>query len=98
MATSATDCVVPVAETEAVGALMDRLGGKENKVSGELLVRHVMGVVPAYEWPVRVEALDAVLRRQESARKDELRLEGRPEAGRVLGVYATRRKSSNARP
>jgi superfamily II DNA or RNA helicase len=54
--------------------------------------------VPAQEWPVRVEAMDALLRRLDSGRKDELRIESRPEAGSVLGPYATRRRGSEARP
>ena len=54
--------------------------------------------MPAHEWPVRVEAMDALLRRLESARKDELRIEARPEKGKVLGLYATRRRGSEARP
>ena len=35
----------------------------------ELMVRHVLGCVPPHEWPTRVEAMDAVLRRLESARQ-----------------------------
>jgi hypothetical protein len=98
MATTSTDCVVPVEETEAFAALMDRFGRRETKIPAELLVRHVLAVVPAHEWPVRVEALDALLRRLESARKDELRVERRPEDGSVLGLYTTRRRGSAARP
>ena len=37
-------------------------------------------------------------RRLESGRKDELRIESRPEGGEVLGLYATRRRGSEARP
>src|SRR4051812_7682360 len=98
MATTSTDCDVPVEETEAFAALMDRFGRRETRIPAEPLVRHVMAIVPAQEWAVRVEALDALLRRLDSARKDELRVERRPEGGKVLGLYATRRRGSAARP
>jgi superfamily II DNA or RNA helicase len=98
MATTPTDCAVPVEETEAFAALMDRIARKDSKIPADLFVRHIMAIVPAHEWPVRVEALDALWRRLESSRKDELRLERRPDGGNVLGLYASRRRGSAARP
>jgi hypothetical protein len=77
---------------------MDKIGRNASKIPGQILARHIMEIVPAHEWPVRAEAMDALLRRLESIKKDELRVERRPGAGRVLGLYATRRRESEARP
>jgi superfamily II DNA or RNA helicase len=87
-----------VEQTEAYQALLDRVGRKSPKIPADLLVRHVLACVPAQEWPVRVEALDAVLRRLESARRDGLRIDARPGGGRLLGRYATRRPQEGTRP
>ena len=88
----------PADEAEAYKTLVQRVGRRGGKLPAELLARHVMGCVPATEWPVRAEALDAVLRRLEAGRKDDLRLAARPPAGGVLGQYATKRRNSDARP
>ncbi|MDR3619780.1 MAG: DEAD/DEAH box helicase [Paludisphaera borealis] len=85
-------------ESEALGVLVGRIGRKGGAIPAEALARHVMSIVPADEWPVRIEAVDALLRRLESARKDDLRIDARPADGRTLGRYATRRKGSNSRP
>jgi superfamily II DNA or RNA helicase len=97
MIASKTDSAVPVDETEAFRTLVGRVGRNATKIPTEILVRHVLKTVPSHEWPVRAEAMDALLRRLESGRKDELKIERRPE-GRVLGPYATRRRGSDARP
>jgi hypothetical protein len=86
------------AESEAFGVLVGRIGRKGGAIPAEALARHVLDLVPASEWPVRVEAADALLRRLESARKDELSIDARPAGGKTLGLYATRRKGSNSRP
>ena len=88
----------PTEEGEAYRTLLQRLGRKSGKLPADLLVRHVMACVPSGEWPVRVEAMDAVSRRLEAARKDDLRIVAKPPAGGVLGQYATGRKNSDARP
>ena len=98
MATALAEIEVPVEETEAYHELMTRVGRRNGNLPAVLLVRHVMGCVPANEWPTRVEAMDAVLRRLESARKDDLRVESRPAEGRLLGTYGTRRPGSGSRP
>jgi superfamily II DNA or RNA helicase len=85
-------------ETEAYQVLMARVGKRTGKISPEVMVRHVLGCVPAHEWPTRVEAMDAVLRRLEAAKRDKLRLEARPPEGKILGAYATRRPGSGSRP
>ena len=98
MTATTTTSTIPVEETEAFATLVGRIGRNASKIPAEILARHVLDTVPAQEWPVRVEAMDALLRRLESGRKDELRIESRPEGGRVLGLYATRRRGSEARP
>ncbi len=85
-------------ETEAYQVLMTRVGKRTGKIPPEVLVRHVLSCVPAHEWPTRVEAMDAVLRRLEAAKRDKLRLEARPAEGKLLGEYATRRPGSGSRP
>jgi superfamily II DNA or RNA helicase len=85
-------------ETEAYHVLMARVGKRAGKLPPEILVRHVLSCVPANEWPTRVEAMDAVLRRLEAAKRDKLRLEARPADGKLLGEYATRRPGSGSRP
>src|SRR5271166_4462630 len=98
MIATTTTSTIPVEETEAFATLVGRIGRNASKIPAEVLARHVLETVPAQEWPVRVEAMDALLRRLESARTDELRIESRPENGKVLGLYATRRRGSDARP
>ena len=61
------------------------------------IVRHVLSVTHGGDWPVQRDALDAVLRRCASAHTDEIQIVGRPR-GRLLGLYATRRRGSRARP
>ena len=85
-------------ETEAYKTLMQRVGRKSPKIPADVLVRQVLQVVPAEEWPVRVEAMDALLRRLDALKRDELRIDSRPSGGEVLGAYTTRRRGSGARP
>src|SRR5207237_2645504 len=98
MSTIVVEPEVPVEESEAYRVLLGRTFKKTGKVPAEVLVRHVLGCVPAEEWPVRVEAMDALLRRVEAVRQDKLRVEARPADGRLLGLYATRRPGSGSRP
>src|SRR4029077_5635451 len=49
------------------------------------------------DWPVQRDALDAMVRRCASAHTDEIQIVRRPR-GRLLGLYATRRRGSRARP
>ena len=84
--------------TEAYGTLMARVGRKSAKIPADLLVRHILACVPAGEWPVRLEAMDALLRRLDSVKSDVLRIASRPPNGRILGLYTTRRRTSKARP
>ncbi len=83
---------------EAYQELLSRAFRKTGKIRPEDLVRHVLGIVPPAEWPVRVEAMDALIRRIESIKQEKLRVETRPASGRLLGMYATRRLGLGARP
>ncbi len=84
--------------TEAYRTLLARIGRKSPKIPPEILAGHVTRIVPEHEWPTRVEAMDAVLRRLDSVRKEGLAIAARPEGGGVLGLYGTRRKQSGTRP
>ena len=85
-------------ESEAYRTLVARVGRKSPKIPAEVLARHVLRIVPAGEWPVRVEALEALLRRLDSAKKDALRVDARPPLGAPLGCYSTRKRGSGSRP
>ena len=98
MASSVDESIIPVEETEAYETLMGRAFKRTGKIPREVLVRHILGLVPAAEWPVRVEAMDAMLRRLDAAREDRLRIDSRPPGGKVLGLWGTRRPGSGARP
>src|SRR3954447_11342109 len=88
----------PVESTEAYRTLLPRVGRKSPRIPAEVLVRHVLGCVPAEEWPVRFEALEALIRRLEATRRDGLKIANRPAEGHLLGLYATGRRKSDARP
>ena len=87
-----------VEQTEAYQELHARHGRKTGKVPAGLLIRHVLSCVPLQEWLTRVDAMDAITRRLESIRRDNLRVEARPADGRLLGIYVTRRTGTGARP
>jgi superfamily II DNA or RNA helicase len=94
---SAQSDPVAITESETYQTLLARAQRRTGGVPSEQIVRHVLLVTEGGDWPVQREALDAVLRRCASARADEIRIVGRPR-GRVLGLYATRRRGSRARP
>jgi superfamily II DNA or RNA helicase len=98
MASTVAEIAIPVEETEAYETLMGRVFKRTGKIPPEILVRHILAIVPAAEWPVRVEAMDALIRRFDASREDKLRVESRPPDGRMLGLWATRRPGSGARP
>ena len=98
MSSSVAELDTAIEEMEAYQELLSQASKRTGKIRPEVLVRHVMTIVPAPEWPVRVEAMDALIRRIESIKQEKLRLESRPAEGRLLGIYATRRPGSGARP
>ena len=92
------DLDAAIEEMEAYQELLSRTYKRTGKVRPEVLVRHVLGIVPATEWPVRVEAMDALIRRFDSIKQEKLRVESRPAKGKLLGLYATSRPGLGARP
>jgi superfamily II DNA or RNA helicase len=98
MSSAVAEIGASIEETEAYQVLMSRVGRRTSPLPADLLVRHVLGCVPPQEWPTRVEAMDALLRRLDSGRKDKLRVEARPAEGRLLGLYVTRRPGAGSRP
>ena len=90
--------VEDIEASEAYKTLMMRVGRKSPKIPADVLVRHVLRIVPEGEWPVRVDAMDAVLRRVESVKKDGLGIDARPSGGSPLGLYSTKKKGEGVRP
>jgi len=93
----ATAATTPT-EVESYQALLARAHRKTGAVPPELMVRHILAVTAEADWPVRREALEALLRRVAFGKADGLQIVSRPGGGRLLGLYATRRKGSPARP
>jgi hypothetical protein len=81
----------PTEEKEAFHALVFRAHKKFGPLPAELIAKHVLEITRDADWPVRREALEALLRRQAFGRGDELRIDGRPSGGQGLGLYTTRR-------
>ncbi|MBI3047738.1 MAG: DEAD/DEAH box helicase [Acidobacteria bacterium] len=88
---------IAITESETYQTLLARAHRRTGGVPPESIVRHVLSVTHGGDWPVQHDALDAVLRRCASAHTDEIQIVGRPQ-GRLLGLYATRRQGSRARP
>jgi len=86
------------ADAEAYQTLLARAHRKTGGVPPELVVRHILAVTADADWPVRREALEALLRRVAFGKADGLQIVSRPAGGRLVGLYATRRKGSSARP
>ncbi len=87
----------PITQSETYQTLLARAQRRTGAVPADCIVRHVLSVTHGGDWPVQRDALDAVLRRWASADTDEIQVVGRPR-GRPLGLYATRRRGSRARP
>lgn len=85
-------------ETEAYQMLLARAQRRTGRVPPELIARHVLSVTRGADWPVQRDALEALLRRFAFGRADRLQIVARPAKGRRLGLYATRRVGSPARP
>src|SRR5688572_29485379 len=85
-------------DAEAYQTLLARAHRKTGALPSELIVRHILSVTDGADWPVQREALEALLRRVAFGKSDGLQIISRPAGGRILGLYATRRKGSPARP
>src|SRR2546422_7679034 len=88
---------IAITESETYQTLLARAHRRTGGVPPERIVRNVLSVTHGGDWPVQRDALDAVLRRCASTRTDEIQIVQRP-TGRLLGLYATRRQGSRARP
>ncbi|MBI3201398.1 MAG: DEAD/DEAH box helicase family protein [Myxococcales bacterium] len=62
------------------------------RIPADLIVDHVLAVTRDADFAVREAALEALHRRWEFARRDELSVASRPRRGAALGLYATARK------
>ena len=88
---------IAITESEAYQTLLARARRRTGGVPAERIVRHVLSVTQGGDWPIQRDALEAVLRRCASTHVDEIQIVGRPRS-RLLGLYATRRRGSRARP
>ena len=88
---------IAITESEAYQTLLVRAHRRTGDVPPESIVRQVLSVTRGGDWPVQRDALDAVLRRCASTHTDEIQIVERPR-GLLLGLYATRRRESRARP
>ncbi|MGH9373549.1 MAG: SWIM zinc finger family protein, partial [Vicinamibacterales bacterium] len=88
---------IAITESETYQMLLARAQRRTGAVPSESIVRHVLSITQGGDWPVQRDALDAVLRRCASAHSDEIQIVRRP-PGRLLGLYATRRRDSRAHP
>jgi len=77
----------PADEQEAYQVLLSRAHRKTGAIPAELLVRHVLSTTADADWPVKREALEALLRRLSFGKADGLSIASRPSAGRLLGLY-----------
>ena len=85
-------------ESETYQTLLARAHRRTGGVPPEVVVRHILEVTAGADWPVRREALEALLRRFSFGKSDGLRIVSGPSGGRLLGLYATQRRGSPARP
>jgi superfamily II DNA or RNA helicase len=88
---------IAITESETYQTLLARAHRRTGGMPPERIVRHVLSVTHGGDWPVQRDALDAVLRRCASTHTDGIQIVGRPR-DRLLGLYATRRQGSRARP
>jgi hypothetical protein len=82
---------------ETFAELREMAARKGALIPPEELARQILRVTKGADWPVRRAAMDALLRRLEFARRDELRVDRRPRGGKRLGEYTTRVPGRNGR-
>ena len=85
-------------ETEGFRVLLDLSRNKFRTIPRETMVRHVLETYREADWPVQRAAMEALLRRVESARREKLRICSKPGGGGPFGFYRTRRPRETARP
>jgi superfamily II DNA or RNA helicase len=68
-------------DSEALEALKQLAGRRTLPIPPEALIRHVLALPGAWDWPVRRAGFEAVLRRLSSARSQELTVIDRPARG-----------------
>ncbi len=85
-------------DTEGERVLRSLAHRKTGRIPIDLVVRHVIAVTTDGDWPVRRAAMEALLRRFDFAARDRLRVASRPAAGKLLGIYKTRRMARGGRP
>jgi hypothetical protein len=88
---------IAITGSETYQTLLARAHRRTGGVPPDSIVRHVLSVTRGGDWPVQRDALDAVLRRCTSTHTDDIQIIRRPRSG-PLGLYATRRHGSGARP
>ncbi|MPZ19640.1 MAG: hypothetical protein GEV06_17225 [Luteitalea sp.] len=90
--------VIASTQSEAYATLLARAHRRTGALPSEMIVRHILSVTRDADWPVQRDALEAVLRRLASARTADVQIVARPPRGRLVGLYATRRRESRAQP
>ena len=85
-------------EAESFRVLLGLLRNKFRTIPRETMVRHVLETYREADWPVQRAAMEALLRRAESARREKLRICSKPGGGEPFGLYRTRRPREPARP
>jgi hypothetical protein len=83
--------------SETRKTLLEASHRRFGRIPAELLVDHVLATTQGADFPVRQAALDALRRRWDFAKRDELVVASRPAQGAMLGVYTTARKKAGRR-
>ena len=69
--------------TEAYRVLLGMSHIKSGTIPPEILARHALETHWTADWPVQRAAMEALLRRCESGRRDKLRVSSRPPGGEI---------------
>ncbi len=89
---------VPRDATEAYAVLIEVARRRTGRIPLDTLLRHVLSLHAEAHWPVQRAAMEAVLRRIASARREALRVASRPSRGALAGIYRVRRRRGQPRP
>ncbi|HYD50931.1 MAG TPA: DEAD/DEAH box helicase [Terriglobales bacterium] len=90
--------IVEGAEQQARNEMLELVRGKIGTIPPALLVAQVMAATAGGDWPVRREAMQAVLRRWAFAKRDGLAVSTTPPKRAPLGVYTTKTTGAATRP